>query len=131
MIPQSIATFIGFLLLVAPGLLFELLREKRRAVIEETAFREASRIAFSSLMFTIGAVSVLGVIRAAFPELIPDPRRWLVQKGAYLDAHYRLIFRFALIEVLLARWASLVLWTGFWRAGSKDISFQGAPGFVF
>ena len=102
MVPQTILAFVAFLLLVAPGLFFEILREKRRPTIEETAFREASRTAFTSLIFTGVALALLAALRLWRPDLLPDPGRWLREKGRYLEAHYRLIAAFAVVELLLA-----------------------------
>lgn len=102
MVPQTVLAFVAFLLLVAPGLSFEILRERRRPSLEETAFREASRIALTSLVFTGAAVLLLAIVRALWPEAMPDPGRWLREKQAYVQEEYRLIGRFFLIELVLA-----------------------------
>lgn len=102
MVPQTVVAFIGFLLLIAPGLLFEMLRERRRPAFQETAFREASRTAFTSLLFTAAALTLLAFVRAAWPGLMPDPGRWIREKGRYLETHYRLIAAFFMVEMVLA-----------------------------
>src|SRR3712207_1635976 len=102
MVPESVLTFIAFLVLVAPGLLFELLRERRRPALEETAFREASRIALASLAFSGLAVCVLAAIRTLQPVWMPDPRAWIAGGRDYLQDHYRLVFTAVVLEVLLA-----------------------------
>jgi hypothetical protein len=58
-IPQTILSLVAFLFLVAPGILFELRRERRRPGRKETAFREAARTALASLLFSVAAVLVL------------------------------------------------------------------------
>jgi hypothetical protein len=60
MIPSSLATVVGFLFFVAPGLLFELLLGRRRPTKVESAFGEASRVALFSAPFTI--VSTAAVV---------------------------------------------------------------------
>lgn len=102
MIPQGLTTLISFLVLVAPGLLFELRRERRRPTLEETAFREASRIAFTSFIFSLLSVIVLTFFRSLQPEALPDPGRWLSDKSDYVAANYALVARFAVLEVGLA-----------------------------
>ncbi|SFT98588.1 hypothetical protein SAMN05660657_04463 [Geodermatophilus amargosae] len=102
MTPESVITFAAFLLLVAPGLLFELLRERRRPAMEETTFREASRIALASLAFSGTATGILAVVRILQPAWMPDPRRWLESGQTYVEDEYRLIVRAVVVEVVLA-----------------------------
>lgn len=83
MLPDTLAALLAFLCLVVPGLLFELLRERRRPAVEETAFREASRVALTSALFSGTALLVFGLVRAAAPSLTVDPGRWLREGGGY------------------------------------------------
>jgi hypothetical protein len=64
-VPQTIGALASFLALVAPGIVFELLRERRRAGARESAFHEASRVAVSSLAFTLAATMILLGLHAA------------------------------------------------------------------
>lgn len=57
MIPTTVATLVGFLLFVAPGLLWEMLVERRKPNKDESAFREASRVAVVSAPFSTAAVA--------------------------------------------------------------------------
>jgi hypothetical protein len=116
MIPQTLGSLLAFLGLIAPGLIFELRRERRRPTIEETAFREASRVALTSLAFTLSALALLAVVRARRPELMPDPGAWLKQGHRYVNEHYRLIARTFLIEISIA--AGLALLTDWLLAGT-------------
>jgi hypothetical protein len=101
-IPQTIAALLGFLFLVAPGLTFELLREHRRPPINETAFREASRVALASLAFTVVSLIVLIAGRAIIPSLLPDPAEWSKAGKAYIKDHYQLIAIASLLELIIA-----------------------------
>src|SRR6476620_7509987 len=87
MIPETLGAILVFLAFIAPGLSFELLRERRRPSIEETAFREASRIALTSVLFSGCALVLLGVIRAVHTSWLVDPGAWLVGGNAYAAAH--------------------------------------------
>lgn len=121
MVPQTVLAFVAFLLLVAPGLFFEILRERRRPTLEETTFREASRTAFTSLLFTGGAVALLALVRTVWPSLLPDPGRWLRENSAYVESHYRLIAAFFLVEVVLALALALLADTVLRRRASGQI----------
>jgi len=101
-IPQTVLALVGFLFLVAPGLVFEIRRERRRPTLEETAFREASRTALASLSFTVLSVSILAVVRALWPWLMPDPGRWLRDPATYVADHYQLVAGFFLAELIIA-----------------------------
>jgi Family of unknown function (DUF6338) len=81
-----------FLLLVAPGLLFDLLSERRRVSATESTFREISRVVLASLFFTAVGVLVVGIVRAVHPAWMPDPRLLLRDGHTYVTAHYSAIW---------------------------------------
>jgi len=100
------------MVLVAPGLLFDLLSERRRVGVPESTFREISRVVLASLSFSAAAFAILVLLRTVEPDWMPDPRRLLGSMDAYLPDHYRLIFRALLIQTGLSLlFAALVhLW---------------------
>jgi hypothetical protein len=102
MIPDTAGAVLSFLGLIAPGLVFELLRERRRPAVTETAFREASRVALTSLVFTLAALAVLSAVRTVWPSRMPDPRRWLELGSRYVGENYRLIAFGLALEVGIA-----------------------------
>src|SRR4051794_36503051 len=102
MIPETVGALLAFLGLIAPGLIYQLRRETRRASITETAFREASRVALVSLGLTTAALAAVAIVRAVEPAWIADPGVWLRQGNEYFVAHYRLVLRTAIIVVGLA-----------------------------
>jgi hypothetical protein len=93
---------LGFLGLVAPGLVYELLREKRRPAITETAFREAARVALTSLIFTGISLALLTIIRLALPLYLPDPGAWLREGANYARRAFWPITLGLAVEVTLA-----------------------------
>lgn len=109
---DNVGAILAFLGLVAPGLVFELLRERRRPAVSESAFREAGRVALTSLIFTVVSLAILGVVRlvtspspsngAAPSILLPDPAAWLAGGNTYLASNYHLVALALLIEVVLA-----------------------------
>ena len=102
MVPETFGALLAFFGLVAPGLAFELLREKRRPSLEETAFREASRIALTSLLFTVGSLAVLAIIRRVNNSLVADVAEWIERGNDYVRENLALVSMTLLLELLVA-----------------------------
>lgn len=102
MVPDTLGAVVAFLGLVAPGVAFELLRERRRPTVEETAFREASRIALTSLVFTLGAGAVLVLAHLAGASFVADLAEWLRRGNAYALDNLGLVSFTMLLQVSLA-----------------------------
>lgn len=102
MVPESTAAFVAFLLLVAPGIIFNMLRDRQRPAREESTFREVSVTALASLMFSGMSLLLLALVRAVLPSLMPDPRLWLETGSEYVKSNYQFVARFLAAEVLLA-----------------------------
>jgi len=80
-----------FVVLVAPGLLFDLLAERRRVGAPESAFREASRVVLASLVFSGLGLAAVVLVRTLEPGWMPDPDRLVAEPHQYLVEHYRLL----------------------------------------
>lgn len=107
MVPQTLGAVASFLALVAPGIVFELLRERRRAGFKESPFREASRVALGSLAFTLTACALLvalgAAVRALFGVDVVVPLDRLVNGGAaYVRSHLPLVLTSVVAELALA-----------------------------
>ncbi|WP_423462894.1 DUF6338 family protein [Promicromonospora sp. MS192] len=107
MIPEGFATLYAFLGLVAPGLLFQFLRERARPALEETAFREASRVAITSLVFTTASIWILALVSRALPGALIDLSEWIRLQSVYVGNHLWLVAWSVLAEVGLA---CLIAW---------------------
>ncbi|WP_330271081.1 DUF6338 family protein [Lentzea sp. NBC_00516] len=106
MVPQTIGALASFLALVAPGIVFELLREQRRAGPKETVFREASRVALSSLAFTVASTAILLGVHALAAKwfgwkLFADLNA-VVAKPDYVKQNVALLGYSAVAELVLA-----------------------------
>jgi Family of unknown function (DUF6338) len=108
MVPGTWLTVVLFLLLVSPGLLFDLLAVRRRTGAVESAFHETSRIVLSSLGFTALALAVLAVVAAIFPGLLPDPKGLLDPDGRYAADHWPVVIGALAAESVLAHAAALL-----------------------
>lgn len=126
MVPSTWLSVLFFLLLIAPGLVFDLLAERRRAGADESAFREASRVALASTAFSGVALAVLALVRARRPAWMPDPRRLLGDGQDYLADEYRLILRALLIQVAIALGLALLTHTVLARTSGASIRQRSA-----
>jgi hypothetical protein len=102
MIPQTLVSLVLFLGLVAPGLFYQLLWERRHPTLEQTAFREASRTALTSLLFSGLACTVIILIRLVEPTWIFDLGQYLRDSKGYVSKSYGVIIRTVALEVVLA-----------------------------
>jgi hypothetical protein len=88
MIPESVGAVIGFLTFIAPGVLWELLRERTRPPLEGSPFREAARVALMSVVLSGAAVLVLVVVSALSPSLLLDPEALIQNGDRYVDKEF-------------------------------------------
>jgi hypothetical protein len=112
-IPQTFGALLAFLGLVAPGIVFQMMRERARPATEETAFREASRVTLTSLLFTLLSFAVLVGLWKVKPSWLANIEQWLKPKSDYGRTHIALIAWSMGLELaiacILAGLASLVL----------------------
>lgn len=62
MIPTGVATVWTFFFFVVPGLLAQFLKERRHPQVEESAFREISRVAFVSTPYSLVATTIVAFL---------------------------------------------------------------------
>lgn len=120
MIPETAGAVLGLLLVIGPGLAFEVIREHYRPTAERSAFREGTSVALASLVFTATALIILAIVRAVWPSALPDPQRWLENGNEYVLDHYRLVAGFLLALVVLSTGLScLIAWVWFRSRGGR------------
>jgi hypothetical protein len=106
MLPSTWLSLVLFILLIAPGLLFDLLAEGRRVGVKESAFRETGRVVLASLGFSTVGVVAVALVRTVHAPWMPDPRLLLLNSHMYLAAHYTSVFWALLLEGAVALAAS-------------------------
>jgi hypothetical protein len=129
MIPDTIGALLGFLGLVAPGLTYRAVIERRTARHSESVFTEISRVALTSLVFTLAATSLLWLLHLSVRMAVPAVDAWLLGGTAYAAAHLGTIFFGLLAEVAIAcALAMAVAWILTRRSQSRfrDESVFGA-----
>lgn len=111
MVPSTWLSVLFFVVLIAPGLFFDLLAERRRVGAPESAFREASRVVLASLVFSCLGLAVVALVRTLEPAWMPDPDQVVAEPHRYLVEHYRLLLTALLLggSVALAA-AGLAHW---------------------
>lgn len=123
MIPQALGAFLAFLGIVAPGIFFELRREKRRIGVTGWSFRDISTVALVGFAL-IGAsiVVTFAVGRWLFGAArMLDPKAWSQQGGRYFSDHfYPVVLTVGAAFVVSLLLAALLAW-GMGRLGrSKE-----------
>jgi hypothetical protein len=119
-IPQTVGAVLGLLLVIGPGLTFEVIREHFEPTAERSSFREASVVALASLAFTATGFLVLAIVRAMLPKILPDPHAWLIDEHAYLVGHYQAVAGFIVALVGLSTgFAAIASWAWFHDRGGR------------
>jgi len=102
MTPDTIGALLGFLGLVAPGLVYRAILERRLPRQSESTFAEISRVALTSLLFTVAGTSLLWLLQLRFELELPAVDAWLAQGTGYAAKHLDSIFFGLAAEVALA-----------------------------
>lgn len=101
MLTSTIAV-LSFLLFTAPGFLFQLLADRRRPSVTESAFRDASRVLLSGLIFSTAAVGILSIARAIGLDAIPNLRLLVLQPTAYVASNFADLFIFLVLLLVIS-----------------------------
>ncbi len=110
---------------MAPGIVFELLRERKRAGRPESAFREAARMALGSLGFTLTASLLLIGVNAIFGNRILVNLNGLVaDPAAYAKQHVVLILVTVVAELVVACALAVVLDIVLGKRGEETTSVR-------
>ena len=72
-------------------------------MLQQSTFREASRVALSSLLLTLGALFILYLVLLIEEEWLPDPYEWFRTGSQYVKQHPRSIGAFFIGELLIAQ----------------------------
>ena len=126
MIPEEWVTLLTFLGLVAPGLVLQVVLEAASPRIEETTFREASRVALSNFGFTLAALILCALARWIVPNVFPDLIALQEDGWAYVAAHPAKVLWPLLAIPLVASGLAAASGLIFTRDLSSTLSAHGA-----
>jgi hypothetical protein len=102
MVPSTVTAVVVFLLLVTPGLVFELLWQRTRPRRDESTFVEVSRVVLTGVVFTGGAAVTLVVLEAAASGSAIDVVDLLRDGSQYVTEHPAHVLRSVVAVVVLA-----------------------------
>lgn len=102
MIPATFGALLGFLGLVAPGLVYNTVAARRRPRRDESTFAEVSRVALTSLGFSLVALAVLWLLQRYSRLALPNVGLWLTQGGKYAARNLGKVFFGLVAQVVLA-----------------------------
>lgn len=92
MVPASWLAVLLFVLLVVPGLVFDMLSERRRVGSSESTFREISRVVVASIGFSGATLLVLALVRIFLaPTWLPDPGALAREGSRYATQNYQVL----------------------------------------
>jgi hypothetical protein len=112
MVPSGFTSVAIFVLLIAPGLRYQLYRAEHRADREDSTFVEISLVVLAGTLLSGATLLFLGLIRLIEPGLLADPRL-LLTNSHYAPGHLVLIswtaFCFAVISLTLTSYVGVAL----------------------
>jgi hypothetical protein len=110
-IPATFGALLGFLGLVAPGLVYNTIAEKRRSPRDESTFAEVSRVALTSLAFSLIGLAILWLLQRYSLLALPSIELWLMHGGDYAASNIGKVFFGLFAQVVLAcGLAAVVAW---------------------
>ena len=108
--PDSLASLVAFVVLLAPGFLYIWRREALVPRASPSTFRETVEVVLASVASGLVAVAVFAIIRTALPEATPDVGRLVREGHEYVQDDYRRVASWAVGLVILA--CAFALWAG-------------------
>jgi len=102
MVPSTIGALVIFLLLVTPGIAFELLWQRTRPRRDESVFVEISRVLLTGVLFSAAAAVTLAALAAVVPGAALDAVVLLRDGAEHLRQQAALALRTVAALVILA-----------------------------
>ena len=102
MIPATFGALLGFLGLVAPGLVYNTISGRRQSPRGESTFAEVSRVALTSLVFSLIGLAILWLLERYSSLTLPNIGLWLLHGGKYVAANFGKVFFGLVAEVAVA-----------------------------
>jgi Family of unknown function (DUF6338) len=120
---NGLSSVAAFLLLIAPGLAYQLVRERLRPTSRETTFREAANVALLSVVLHLLSS---GLVLAAFSKAVDVPA-WIREGHKYVADNLALVAWMFGLEQLLAFGGAVVLALLLARTDPEGPKLQRVP----
>jgi hypothetical protein len=121
MVPTSAGAALAFLLLVAPGVAFELVRQQSRPPRTESVFIEISRVLLAGLLLTVLSVTLLALAAGILGAPLVDLAAWIREGNVYAHVHLPLAGMSIAIELAVALLLAIVLHDLLKPAGARQV----------
>jgi hypothetical protein len=122
-LPGTWVSLLLFLLFIAPGLFYDLRSERRKPGEEETTFREAGRVALSSVLLSGSSFLLFALASCLAPTWFIDLAQYVKSPTTYIGQHFWLATRsLAYQEVLALGLAEAAAYVQNRRYGGPTIS---------
>lgn len=102
MIPATFGALLGFLGFVAPGLVYNTIAERRRPPRSESTFTEISRVALTSLGFSLIGLAILWLLQQHSGLALPNIGSWLIHGNKYASSNLGKVFFGLIAQIILA-----------------------------
>jgi len=102
MIPTTLLSVIIFLLLIAPGVLWDHLAIELSISPRESTFRETSRVIFSSMVVSALSLEIMLFLWCFKPKWFPDLKPFLSDPAKYYHSQPLIVWRTILMETFIA-----------------------------
>lgn len=99
------ATFTGLVLLVVillPGLTYQVVRERSSSHRELSAFRETGAVIFASAVSELAVLGIFTIIRILWPQATPDVGQLIRRGVGYARMHYGMLALWAVGLLIVA-----------------------------
>jgi hypothetical protein len=104
-IPGTFGDLLAFLLLIAPGIVYRIVRDRFFPQRQESAFTEISRVAITSLLFSVMAFGIMWLLKERTKLALPDLNAWFDEGAKYAASN--------LLRVVVGLCGQLVIACGF------------------
>ena len=88
--------------MVAPGLIYSTIAERRRPSHSDSTFSEAGRVALTSLVFSLTTLALLWPLQRHSRLPLPDIGLWLARGGKYASENLGKVFFGLTAQVVIA-----------------------------
>ncbi len=120
MIPATFGALLGFLGLVAPGLVYNMIAGRRRSPRSQSTFAEVSSVALTSLSFSLIGLAILWLLQRYAGLALPNLGLWLTRGSKYVAGNLGKAFFGLSAQVALAcGLAAAVAWIQTLRSRSR------------
>ncbi len=129
MVPATAIAVVVFVLIVAPGITFELLRQTRRPAFDQTALEELARVVLASIVLLSSAAAILALASLVFTDVVLDVAVFAARGPSwYWREHPGLVISTVVLEISLAATLAILCHRSLNRPDNRGWAAKAARG---